>query len=484
MNTPPTLARRAGDNLRWVAVGQAGRIGLQLAALLVLSRLLPPSDFGLAALVAAVCNFAFLWRDLGTATALVREPVLRPAMVDSVFWLNVAVGVLIALVLVAARGPLAGALGDARLAPLLAAVAWSFPLQGLAAAHQALLERAGRFRALAVIELGAGTLGLGVAVAAGLAGLGALGLVLQSVAAAAASCAMLWWRSGWRPASRGQAGELRALLRFSGHLTGFNLVNYVTRNADILIIGRVLGAGVLGAYSLAMRVTLFPVQNLTWAASRALLPVMNRPDQAPGELASLYRRSLALIAFVAAPLMAGLFALREDFVAVVLGPQWPLAARLLAWLAPVGFVQSLVSTVGPVFLARGRSDILLRLGVVSLVLVVAALALGVRHGPEAAVAAYLVANLLQAGPFLHLALRQLDLGPGAAAGALAAPMAGTVGLLLAIGGLQWLGALASWPAPGRLACLSAVGALAYLGVAGWIGRSTLGDVLKLLRPRP
>ena len=426
MNSAPTMARSAGRNVRWVAVGQAGRIGLQVLTLLLLSRLLPPADFGLVALVTAVCNFALLWRDLGTATALVREAELRDAMVNTVFWLNAAIGFVVAAVVWLAREPLAAALGDARVAPLLAVVACSFPLQGLGAAQQALLERAGRFRALAVIEIAAGALGLGIAVAGGLAGWGALSLVLQTVATAGGATVLLWWRSGWRPSGGWQAGELRALVPFSGHLTAFNLVNYVTRNADSLIIGRTLGAGVLGAYSLAMRVTLFPVQNLTWAASRALLPVMNRPGQAAGELAALYRRSLALIALLSAPLMAGLFALREDFVAVVLGPQWPLAVA----------------------------------------------------------AAYLVANLLQALPFLLLALRQLGLGPAVLARALAAPAAGAVALLAVIGGVQALGLLGAWPALPRLLLLSVAGALAYACVVWVAGRETCIDTLKLLRLRP
>lgn len=480
----PTLARSAGRNVRWVAVGQVARIGLQLLALLLLSRLLPPADFGVVAFITAVCNFALLWRDLGTATALVREPNLRDAMVNAVFWLNLGVGLALAALVLLASAPLAAALGDARAAPLLAVVAWSFPLQGLGAAQQALLERAGRFRALAIIEVLAGALGLAVAVGGALAGCGALSLVLQTVAAAAASSALLWWRSSWRPSGGWQAGELRGLLHFSGHLTAFNLVNYVTRNADSLIIGRALGADTLGAYSLAMRVTLFPVQNLTWAASRALLPVMNRPDQASGELAALYRRSLALIALLSAPLMAGLFALRHDFVGVVLGPQWPLAAELLAWLAPVGFVQSMVSTVGPVFLARGRSDILLRLGLASLVVVVGALLIGVVYGPIAVVAAYLVANLLQALPFLLLALRQLGLHPAALARSLGAPLVGVAVLLALIGGVQALEVLAAWPAPARLLVLSLAGGAAYAAVVWITGRDTCIDALKLLRLRP
>ena len=44
---------------------------------------------------------------------------------------------------------------------------------------------------------------------------------------------------------------------------------------------------------------------------------MSRKQDEPAAVGSSYRKSLGLIAFVAAPLMAGLFVLRDYFVSVV-----------------------------------------------------------------------------------------------------------------------------------------------------------------------
>jgi PST family polysaccharide transporter len=70
-----------------------------------------------------------------------------------------------------------------------------------------------------------------------------------------------------------------------------------------------------------------------------------------------------MIAYITAPLMVGLFVLREPFVAAVFGPNWLPTADVIAWLAPVGFIQSIISTTGVVFMARGRTDLMLRMGV-------------------------------------------------------------------------------------------------------------------------
>ena len=198
----------------------------------------------------------------------------------------------------------------------------------------------------------------------------------------------------------------RGLWSYSGSLFGFNLVNYFSRNADTMIIGRMLGPAALGPYSLAYRVMWFPLQNLTFVATRALFPMMSRHQHSPQELGAMHLRLLSVISFFTAPMMAGLFVLREPFVDVALGDSWGMVAALIMWLAPIGFIQSLVSAGGVVYQALGRTDLLLRLGVVSSIMHVTAFITGVQWGLLGLAAAYFIVTLINAvislGVLLHL----------------------------------------------------------------------------------
>ena len=135
-----------------------------------------------------------------------------------------------------------------------------------------------------------------------------------------------------------------------------------------MIIGRFLGNSLLGLYSLAYKIVDFPVNNLAFVASRALFPVMSRQQAVPEEMATLYLRTLGMIAFVSAPMMTGLLILREPFIAAVLGNKWLAMGDVLLWLAAVGFVNSLTCTTGSVLMARGRTDYLFYLGIVGVAL--------------------------------------------------------------------------------------------------------------------
>lgn len=469
----------AKSNARWIGAIQVFRVAVQLVGLLLLSRLLSPEDFGLVAMVSIVTNLAGLLRDMGTAAAVIQKQTLENEIILTAFWLNCIIGVALGMGIAGLSGLLAAIFHAPALVGLLLLVAVAFPITGSGTVHQALLERASRFSVIARVEIIAALCGLGVALIAAYAGAGAYSLVLQTLAVAVLSTVQLWFASGWRPRWYWSTARLRELSGFSSNLFAFNIVNYFSRNADNMVVGRWLGASSLGAYSLAYRIMLFPLQNLTVVATRALFPVFSRQQTAPGEMAGLYLRTLSVIAFFTAPLMAGLFVLRVPFVHVFLGEKWSSVAGLIAWLAPVGFIQSLVSTTGTVFMAGGRTDTLFRLGVLGAVLQVSSFLIGVHWGVTGVAAGYFIANLLNALPAFYFTFRLLDQSAWQLVGAIYRPAA--IALLMALAvqaGLYTLGTLAL-PAIAQLIILSGIGALLYFGAAHFGARPVERDVLRL-----
>jgi len=345
---------------------------------------------------------------MGTAAAIIQRDVLDEQTTLTAHWTNCFIGFGLAAVLLALSYPLETIFRAPGLAPLVQLSALSFPFLSGSTVHQALLERASKFATVARIEILALLTGFAVAVVSAYLGAGPYSLVLQTLTVAVLSAIQFWiatetkMKWGW---SREHA---KGLWRFSGSLFGFNLVNYFTRNADTMIIGRMLGPASLGPYSLAYRVMLFPLQNLTFVATRALFPMMSRHQNSPQELGALHLRLLSVISFFTAPMMAGLFVLRQPFVDVALGDAWDMVAVLILWLAPIGFIQSLVSAGGVVYTALGRNDVLFRLGIVSTLLHVTGFIVGVQWGLTGLAAGYLLITLLNAVVSLSVLLHLMQ----------------------------------------------------------------------------
>jgi O-antigen/teichoic acid export membrane protein len=395
------------SNARWLTLSQASRVILQMISLFILSRLLQPSEYGLLAMATVATNFAFLLRDMGTGAAVVQKENLTEETKSTVFWLNVAMGFLLTLALLIAAPFMASYFRIDKLAAVLCLLSIVFPITSASAVHQSLLERRSGFKTLARIEITSAVLGLIVAITLAYLGFGVYSLVWNTLASAICASLQLWAVSPWRPKKIWDAAELRSLWGFSGNLTGFNFINFFARNADSIVIGRVLGSVQLGIYGQAYKVMMFPLQSMSYVAGRALFPVMSRQQADRPKMAHLYFRSLRLIATLTAPMMAGLWLLREPFVAIALGPRWTQVPIVLAWLAPVGFLQSLISTTGSVFMSTGRTDLLMRLGLLGSVLQVGSFFIGVNWGIEGVACCYLIANILNGIPHFYFALREL-----------------------------------------------------------------------------
>ena len=433
------------------------------------------------ALATIVTNLALLFRDMGSSAAIIQANVLTQTLKATVHWANVALGLSIGAA-VAISGPfMAAVFHEPALAKILYLLAFVFPIGSFSIVHQALLERESRFRLVVTAEVIAALAGLMLAILAALLGAGVYSLVVQVFTSMLISTIAIVLLSDFRPSWNWSRGDLKTIGAYGGNLSVFNFLAYLARNTDSIVIGRLLGATALGIYSIAYRIMLLPVQNLTSVATRALFPIMSRQRDQVSEIAALYLKAVGLIAFLSAPMMAGLFALRELFVDVVLGEKWHSCAMLLAWLAPVGVIQSLVSTTGSVSMARGRTDLLLRLGVLGSLLQISGFLIGSRWGIEGVAAGYLCASVLNAVPALHFTGRLI----GVTVMMLVRRVAPAMALALVMAGLLSLAlrpvSVSIVDKRMQLMLLTALGASFYGAMALWLMRAQVLGLTTFLK---
>ena len=477
------MRQQAASGFKWVAVSQASRLIAQLLGVLILARFLPASDFGLIAMASIITGFVSLFRDFGTAAAIIQKLNLGPKLLDSVFWLNVAFGVSLAMILGLLAPLIAFGFAEPRLKVVLWVLLWSFPILSLGAVHQALLEKASRFCPLAIIESVAAFLGLMGAIGAAWAGWGVFSLVLQTLLAAFLTTAGLWRFSQWRPAFCWDTREIGSVIGFSGNLVGFNVLNYFIRNADNLLIGRFLGATDLGFYSMAYRLMLWPLQNISSVVGRALFPVFSGMQADPHRLAEAYIRATAAITLITAPLMFGFFVLREPFILVALGERWQPVADVLAWLIPVGLLQSIGTSVGTLYLATGRTDVMFKWGIAAALLVLPAFVIGLHWGITGVAAAYAVASLLLFWPGLAIPFRWVGLRVSTVLLRIMPSIVTAMVMAMVI-----LGMAAAWPDHTdhqfvRLILLVIAGMLTYGGISLLTQRALLKDIIRTVLNR-
>lgn len=474
------------SNIRWVGISQALRIFLQFFSVWIFSRLLLPSDFGILAMASIITNFATLFRDMGSSAALIQRAELTQRLVDTTHSLNLVFGSALA-VLVAVSAPLAAwYFGEARLLPVLLLLALTFPITSFGTSPMALLERQGAFRSIARIELTSAVLGIICTTAAALSHFGVYSLVVQSLSVGLCSSIQFWAISPRRPRIALDREEFRAIWSFSSNLMGFNLINYFSRNADSFLIGRYLGPTNLGVYNLAIRLLLFPLQNITFVMNRALYPIYSRMRDDPREMKKIYLASLRHITIIVCPMMFLLWALRDPVVVFIFGTKWRATADILAWFAPMGYLQALLATTGTIYTALGRTDTLRRVGFVNTSILLVAFGIGLHWGVNGVAEAYFIATFLISFSSLEIALRQVGGSLLDMARVILQPLAAALVMAAGVTALERYSGLGPPLSVVRLLCDLGAGVLVYaVGLTGMYRElsTALRPLLGLSPPR-
>jgi O-antigen/teichoic acid export membrane protein len=350
-----------------------------------------------------------IFREMGTTAAIIQRKQLSPEFLSSIFWANLALAVVTSGLAIATSPLVALFFHQPMIAPIIRLLAAGFVISALSSVPSALLNREMAFRKLMIIEIGAAGFTTCLAVGLALRGAGAWSLVISSLAGTCVTTVLIWLSSPWRPRWLLSWKELRSIASYSLNLSGFNLVNYFSRNADNTIVGRYLGAYQLGFYQLAYNVMLYGVQNISQVMGRVLFPVFAKVQDDNPRFRQAYIKAVSTIAVITFPMMAGVMAVAEPFVRAVLGEKWRPVASLLIILAPVGLMQSVVTTVGNIYYAKGRADWLFRWGLFGTVVSVGSFFAGLPWGIRGVAVGYLIANLLMIYPVFAIPFRLIDL---------------------------------------------------------------------------
>lgn len=472
------LEQRTSLGVFWAAAqGWVSRL-LSFATFVVLARLLEPSAFGLIALATVFILLLQLLIEEGFAEAIVQAPAPDRRQLTGLFWINLAISVLIAAALYFGSVPISAALGQADLAPVLQALTVTLPLGALVAVHQGLLRREFQFKALAARTIFATLAGAVAAIAAAFNGLGVWSLVLQQVVYRAVAAATIWWWSPWRPDSPARGAAPLELVRFGGLMMGVRSVDFLREKGYDLLVGAYLGPVTLGYYNVAFRLLQTFNQLTTQVVTHVLLSTFATLQHDIPRAREAFYAALRLSSAVTLPVFLGLYALAPDVVAIVFGAKWLPAVPAVQAFMLLGALYSLTYFHGVALTALGRPGWRLALNAATAAMALAAFFVA-RSGDLRAVAlAYALAVAAMAPVGWWLTRRLLGLtvtryarsvGPQLIAGA------------ALVGVTWWVRTRAGWALPLPFIAAAAAGATTYLAALALLSPALPGELLARAR---
>jgi PST family polysaccharide transporter len=364
-NQTGALQKRVARGLTWTLVDTWGSQLLAFVVFAILAHLLTAVDFGLVAGAAVFVAFAQLFVDQGLGDALIQFPTLTRRQIDTAFWVAVFTGGLITAIGVVVSGPLSVILGQPALGPIIAVLSFNFVVTSLSSVQMALLRREMAFRSLALRRLTAVFAGGVVGIAAANLNYGAWALVAQQLAYGVVSVLMLWTVSPWRPSRQLSRTDFRKLFSFGINIVGSDMLNFISRNSDNLMVLVFLGPIPLGIYAVGYRILDTTQALLVNAARKLAFPVFSRIQHDPERVSRAYGRVQRAVSVIILPGYIGLALVAQEAVPLLFGQRWVPSGPVAATLYLIGPVLTIQVFSGAVLNASGHPNITLRFRLVT-----------------------------------------------------------------------------------------------------------------------
>lgn len=358
------MKQKAVRGVFWSSVERFSVQGVQFVVLVVMARLLSPKDYGLVGMLAIFLAVSQSLIDSGFSQALIRKQERTETDNSTVFYFNIGVGLFLYGILYACAPLAASFYRTPELCPVMRVLCLGVVFNSLAVVQRALLTVRVDFKTQAKASLTAAVVSGVTGILMAYTGFGVWSIVTQQLLNLGVNTLLLWLFSHWRPRRTYSWASFRELFSFGSKMLASGLLDVIYRNIYLIVIGRLFTATNLGYYTRAHQFAEFPSSNLTGILQRVTYPVLCEIQDDDARLASAYRRFLRVSAFVVFPLMAGLAAVAEPLVLLLLKEQWLFTATLLQILCfsmmwyPVHAINLNLLQV------KGRSDLFLRLEVI------------------------------------------------------------------------------------------------------------------------
>lgn len=343
-------------------VGTAQVITMLLSSLvlLILTRFLSPADFGLYAICLVVYNLAIPLTTMGLDSAVIHFSGEVEQAYETASTVRLILSIFAATVILILAPQLSHFFHRSNLTLAILVIVLATIMVALSFESMTRLSRNLNFKAASISKIVSSVCGSTGALLLALLGFGYLSLPLGLLFGSMGLLVALWTFQPWGIRHRINVKVVRPLLRYGAYILGTSFLVLLAYNVDKLVVGKVLGNVVLGAYWMAYTYGLLMPNIFTGAVSTVMFPTFARARHDIAKMRGQYFSAMKYLAWASIPIGIGVTSVSTTFVHVLLGPSWYEVTLPLAAFSILGIIVSLTSPASSVLMATGHPDVMFK----------------------------------------------------------------------------------------------------------------------------
>ncbi|QZE15296.1 MOP flippase family protein [Halosquirtibacter laminarini] len=398
--------------LKWSTINKIITSVFALIQVMVLTRYLDVPVFGQVAIAWVVINFTHVFVDMGITSAVMHKLDATRRQINSLYWLNLLVSLILYGALYGLTPFLSQLYDSPTLIPVIRLLGINLVLITVGRLPQTLLQREFRFKSICLGESLSVILGTIVAIALAIDGKGIYSLVYSTLVKSCVASIIFWWKSreihkiGWGFSLE----EVKELLKIGGYAMGASILDVLSEEADILVLGITLTPHAVGVYSLVKELLSRFFTLINSVVQSVLSPYLSRLQYEPHRLKRTYCMVVHMMAQLNFPLYMGLAFLSREVLTLLYGESFQSGDIVMTFLALAYAIQSISSPVGALQIATGRTDLGFRWTIFRVIITPLVIFLSSFWGAEAVAASFFALCLFMQYPAWRIMIyRMIDL---------------------------------------------------------------------------
>lgn len=361
---------KAMNGGKWITISTAISTLFQFIQVAILARLLEPSAFGIVSVSTLIISFFQIFSNLGFSNSIIYKQESDQRVLSTLYLLNLVVGVIIFIVIQFSTPYIISFYNEAKLDRILRFSSCYFLIAYFGQLYFFLLEKELRFKSVAIIDISGTLVGSGVTIALAYSGYEELSLIIGSLAMQTLKSILqiILGLKFFVPILAFDLNNVKEHLRFGLYNLGDGLLGFIQSNSDNIFIGGMLGVKMLGYYTIAYQLSVFPTYKLNPIILQVAYPILAKMKESNAALKSSYLKILDFISYCNMPLLAGLFITADSVVPLIYGPGWDKTVELIQVFVFVSIFSSLSHPLFTLAFTKGKPNLLFYLNLVTLII--------------------------------------------------------------------------------------------------------------------